>query len=181
MSNWLWTSGTAALGVVVSALGIYTALLLATRLLGLRSFSKLSSFDFAVTVALGSLVAATLLTPSPPLLQALVGLATLFVIQGTVSYVRRNWAWAQHLIDNEPLLLMAGEDILEDHLDEALVTQDDLRNKLRVAGVTHRSQVFAVVMETTGDISVVKRSDQVDLDIFRNVRGVELLEGVHEG
>jgi hypothetical protein len=35
--------------------------------------------------------------------------------------------------------------------------------------------VFAVVVETTGDVSVLKSSDQIDLDLFSNVRGAERL------
>ena len=37
--------------ILLTGIGIYAALLVPTRLTGLRSFSKMSSFDFAITVA----------------------------------------------------------------------------------------------------------------------------------
>lgn len=58
--SWITTSGTAALMVIVKAVAIYAGLLFLARTAGLRSFAKMSSFDFAMTVAMGSLFASTL-------------------------------------------------------------------------------------------------------------------------
>lgn len=60
MSDWMDWVVDAPLNVLMvfaSALVIYAALLVCSRLAGLRSFSKLSGFDFPVTVAFGSLLA----------------------------------------------------------------------------------------------------------------------------
>jgi uncharacterized membrane protein YcaP (DUF421 family) len=51
-----------------TALGFYLVLMLFARLMGLRSFSNLSSYDFAMTVAIGSILASTILSDSPSLL-----------------------------------------------------------------------------------------------------------------
>jgi uncharacterized membrane protein YcaP (DUF421 family) len=161
--------------VLISALGIYAALLVLTRITGLRSFAKMSSFDFAITVAFGSVLASTILAPSPDLLTGAFGLVVLYGIQYGVSASRRLTATIEALVDNEPLLIMAGEKVLSDHLDKARMTEDDLRSKLRMAGVSHPSQVLAVVFETSGDVSVVKTSDEVDPWVFASVRGAEHL------
>lgn len=70
--SWLTTTWTDILMVLISTMGIYAALIIFTRFAGLRSFSKLSSFDFAVTVAVGSVIATTVLTENPPLIQAIM-------------------------------------------------------------------------------------------------------------
>ena len=177
MFDWSWisTSLSTLLMVGVSSVGIYVALLALTRLTGLRSFAKMSSFDFAITVAFGSVLASTILAPSPSLATGAMGLASLFVIQFAVSKTRRHVEPAEDLVDNEPLLIMAGDEVLEDHLDTARMTVDDLRSKLRLAGVTHRSQVYAVIFETSGDVAVVKSGEEVDPWMFEAVRGAERL------
>ena len=86
--NWLQTHAVALAGVTLSAIGVYTALLLFTRLAGLRSFSKMSSFDFAITVAFGSVIASAILSPRPSLATAVFGLALLYVMQYVVSRLR---------------------------------------------------------------------------------------------
>ena len=88
---------------------------------------------------------------------------------------RRTW-----VVDNNPLLLMAGSEVISENLDRARMTEEDLKSKLRMAGVTHPDQVLAVVMEATGDVSVLKASDDngrgLDLDLFSGVQGAERLK-----
>lgn len=155
MIDWITTSWRALGYVLASTLGIYLALVLLTRIAGLRSFSKLSGFDFAVTVAIGSVVATVLVAKDPPLLQGIVALAGLYAVQIGVAALRHRWSWFSDLVDNEPLLLMDGQEILYDNLQECDVTVTDLRAKLREANVIRMEEVRAVVMETTGDISVL--------------------------
>jgi uncharacterized membrane protein YcaP (DUF421 family) len=58
-------------------------------------------------------------------------------------------------VDNRPLLLMDGPEVLPDNLRRASMTEAVLRAKLREANVTRLAQVRAVVMESTGDVSVL--------------------------
>lgn len=173
--NWITTTGTALLMVLLSGIGIYAALLLLTRLTGLRSFAKMSNHDFAITVAFGSVIASTLLAEDPPFLTGVFGLAVLYAIQYAVSKGRRFNSIVERLVDNEPLLVMAYEEMLSDHLDAVRMTEADLKSKLRTAGVTHPSQVLAVVFETTGDVSVLKRGSEADPWVFEGVRDAERL------
>ncbi|MFN2557714.1 MAG: hypothetical protein ABR592_12780 [Nitriliruptorales bacterium] len=49
----LGTTWATLLLAVLSTLGIFISTIVYTRITGLRSFSKMSSFDFAITVAVG--------------------------------------------------------------------------------------------------------------------------------
>lgn len=174
--TWIVTTGTAALMVVLTALSIYGVLLLFTRLFGLRSFSKMSSFDFAITVAIGSLIATVILSKNPPLVQGIVGLAALFLIQAAVATLRNHSRAVQRAVDNEALLLMRGDEILHANMKKARVTENDLKAKLRAANVIHTGQVRAVVMESTGDISVLHADPDgpaLDPDLLSDVHGAE--------
>jgi uncharacterized membrane protein YcaP (DUF421 family) len=153
--EWFAASGRVLVLVLASTVGIYAALVGLTRIAGLRSFSKMSSFDFAITVAVGSLVATVLVAEDPPLLQGVVALASLYAVQMALAILRYRTGWVPSLVDNEPLLLMEGTEVLDDNLRQASVTAGDLRAKLREANVVSLDQVEAVVMETTGDISVL--------------------------
>lgn len=171
---WFGTSWQLLFSVLLSTIGIYLALIIFTRIAVLRTFSKISSFDFAVTVAFGSIIAGTILAKDPPLLQAIFGMGILYLIQIIVAKLRGNTTIMSRLVDNEPLLLMKGNKVLEENLKKAKVTHADLRAKLREANATQLSQVHAVVMEATGDIAVLHNDDpghKVDDEILRGVRG----------
>lgn len=164
--------------VVLSAFVTYAAIILYTRIVGLRSLSKMSAADFAMTIAIGSLFASTAATPTPTLIFGLVALACLYAGQWLVAWLRARSDWISHTVDNEPLLLMAGRTILEDNLRRANVTRDDLFGKLREANAINYDHVLAVVFETTGDISVLHADDPeatLEPEFFEKVLGRERL------
>lgn len=170
--SWIVTTLSSAFMVVISTLGIYFTLILFTRLAGVRTFSKMSSFDFAVTVAIGSLIASTILTKKPPLFQSIVAMGTLFLIQMVIAAFR-DTSFIRNAVDNKPILLMRGEEMIESNMKKAKVTREDLLGKLREANVTQFSQIKAVVMETTGDISVLHHAGEdheLDKELLDDVR-----------
>lgn len=163
MDNYFGVSAGSLLAVFLSAVGIYFTVILFTRIAGKRSFSKMSSFDFAMTIAIGSVVGSTLLLASVNLINGIVGLASIYLLQQLVAFLRR-YPFFGNIVENKPYLLMKGPQVLEDNLKRARVTKGDLRAKLREANVTQRSQVKAVVFETTGDISVLHAEEDQEVE-----------------
>jgi len=157
--EWLIGDPPKLLMVVVTAVGIYVALILFTRMSGLRSFSKMSSFDFAMTVAIGSILASAVVAPTPSLVEGILALGSIFTLQWFVGRWRVHQETDGHPVDNEPLLLMDGPEMLERNMKSVRVTRADLVAKLRESNVLNRGQVRAVIMETTGDISVLHSAD----------------------
>jgi uncharacterized membrane protein YcaP (DUF421 family) len=179
-SAWLGLAWQEAVMVLVSVAVLYLAVIGLTRIMGLRSFAKMSAFDFATTVAIGSLFGTAIATRDPSVAVALVAFSGLFVAQKAMALARQRIRGAEHLIDNEPILLMDGPEILHDNLHAANVTVDDLRAKLREANVLHRDQVRAVVLETTGKVSVLHSDDpdvRLEPELLDKVRGAERLRG----
>lgn len=159
--------------VISSALLVYLAVILATRIVGLRSFSKMSAFDFAMTVAIGSIIA-TVATASVGVVQGVFAVASLYALQFSVAWLRQRTD-VMGIVDNRPLLLMHGATILHDHLRRSRITEADLRGKLREAGILRLDQVHAVVLETTGNLSVLT-GGEVDPVLLQDVIGREHLE-----
>lgn len=158
--------------VFLSGLIAYLGILLYTRVVGLRSLSKMSAADFVMTVAVGSLFASTTSLAAPSLVIGLSALATLYAGQWGLAWLRRESQMFGKLVDNQPLLLMSRRQILEENLKRANVTRSDLFGKLREANALNYDQVLAVVFETTGDISVLHATDanaRLEPDFFESV------------
>lgn len=153
-------STTDLLVVVVATVAIYLWVILCTRVLGLRSFAKMSAFDFAMTIATGSVIA-TVALGTVPLTGGMTAVAVLFGAQFGVAWLRRHAAVNRYL-DNQPLLLLYEGRIIDEHLARARLTRGDLMGKLRAAGVREVSAVRLVVLETTGDTSVITGSGPLD-------------------
>lgn len=157
----------------VASVAIFVIVVAVVRLNGLRTFSKMSSFDFAVTVAAGSILA-SVAVGGAGILTGLVALVVVIGAQRVVAMLRRERQF-ERVVDNTPVLLMANGEMLEDRMLETRVTSADLRAKLREANVLDISEVRAVVLETTGDISVLHGSS-LDASLLQGVRGAERLE-----
>ncbi len=171
-SQWFGASLGPLILTILKTTGIYIAVIAFTRMFGLRSFAKISGFDFAMTVAVGSALATTMLSPDPPLVRAAAAIFTLYCLQKLVSRLRRSTRTNRY-IDNQPLMIVEDGEILPDALDRADLTEQDLRAKLRQQSITRLGDVRAVVLEMTGDVSViaVEESDRQRFDDW-------ILEGV---
>ena len=149
--------------IVLSSIGIYAAIILYTRIFGKRSFSKMSSFDFAMTVAVGSITATTILAETVSFFEGAVGLLMIYILQLIAAYFRR-YNWFRKRIDNQPTLVMDGQNILRENLKAVRLTEGDLRSKIREANVTKLSEIKAVIFETTGNLVVLHKRDNDGID-----------------
>ena len=105
--TWFSINWQQVVGIALSVIGFYFCLILFTRIVGLRSFSKLSSYDLAMTVGIGSILASTVLSKSTSLLQGVFAIGMLFTLQAVLSIIRRKFKPFKALIDNQPIILMA--------------------------------------------------------------------------
>ena len=126
------------------------------RIVGLRSLSKMTSFDFVMTVALGSLVAgASQASDWRQFAQPMTAMTGLFLIQWATARLRKNSDTAEAIMQNEPVLLMRNGEFNRTAMKQTRVAESDIRAKLREANVLRLDDVRAVVLETTGDVSVL--------------------------
>lgn len=155
-------------GIIISTFALLFLLLVFLRINGLRSFSKMSPHDFAVTVAIGSILATCVMQKEPSLLQGGFAIGMLLVWQSGYSYIRS--MISKNPLENEPVLLMKGSQILYENLKREKVTVEDLYAKLREANAYNKNKIHAVVLETTGDVSVLHGEQDMDSDILKGVR-----------
>lgn len=148
--------------VLLSGVGIYLVLLICTRSTGLRSISKMSSFGFIFTVAIGFLLTSTILTWKPPLLQGAMGLFVFLGIQYIIAKWRSHSSLASKPVDDQALLPMAGTEVIDANPEKSRVADPDLKSELSLASILHPAQVRAVIMETT-DAAPVLQVNEDDL------------------
>lgn len=160
-----------ALLVIGSVIAIFTAIMIITRIFGLRTFAKMSSFDFASTIAVGSILASIIINKDQSIAKGIIALAGIIAFQTLFSFLVRKLDWFKKMFTNKPQLLMRDGEIFYDQLKACNIDVSDLMAKLREANVHQLSEVQAVTFESTGDISVLHSKDQpaVDEIILRDV------------
>lgn len=167
-----------ALAVVVSAVGVYVAFVVLVRIVGQRALAALSSFDFAAAITLGAVMGRAVLGYTPTLAAGVLGMSTLFALQSVFGILRRHRR-VDRVLSNLPLLLLANGEVVPEHLQKAKISEDEVRQKLRLAGVRSYDDVAAVILERTGAVSVLRRGETIAAELVEDVRGRELLGADH--
>ena len=126
---------------------------------------------FADALMRGGVLSLLSLTKWTDFVQALCAIAALFLLQFVVARLRKQSVSFENFIGNDPVMLMRDGEIFEDALKQTRVSRSDLLAKLREANVLHFSEVRAVVLESTGDISVL-HGEHLNEDLIEGVQTI---------
>ena len=158
--------------LLLSAIAL-TWVVFVVRVIGLRTFSKMTAFDFVATVATGSLLAgACQATTWPEFAQPTLAISALLGAQFVIAKLRQASDGFEEVVQNEPVILMRDGVIFDAALRDTRVARADLIAKLREANALRFLDVRAVVLETTGDISVL-HGDTLEQEILEGARVIK--------
>lgn len=154
--------------LIISVLA-YGSVIVVLRLAGKRSLAKLNAFDLVVTVALGSTLATVLLTRDVALAEGVLALGMLAGLQWIVSRLSVAWPGFAKTVRSKPRLLLEQGEYRRDAMAAERVTQAEVEAAIRNAGIGRVEDIAAVVLETDGSMSVIRRSDR-EPDVLSHVR-----------
>lgn len=141
--------------IILGPLSLFWVILV-VRIIGLRTFSKMTAFDFVATVAIGSLLASAASADKwATFFQSSLAILTILAAQALLAKLRNTSDRFQDTISNNPVLVMQDGKFCREAMKKHRVSEADIWGKLREANVLSLDQVRAVVLETTGDISVL--------------------------
>ncbi len=161
--------------VMGSAVLIYLAFLLFVRVFGQRILTSTSTFDAVVTVMFGSVAGRVVIGHPPTVATGIIGLFTLILLERIFGAVR---TWFTRLIwkmEVRPVLIVARGKVQEERARKAGITQADIAASLRGKGLSSLQQVYAMVLESNGTMSIIAEGTQVDPQMFSGVEGAESL------
>jgi uncharacterized membrane protein YcaP (DUF421 family) len=135
----------------------YFALVWFLPISGKRTLSKMNAFDLVVTVVLGSTLATVLLNREVSLAEGALAFALLIGLQFVVTWSSIRAGWVHRLVTGDPVMLFYRGEVLHGAMRAERVTEDELLAAIRSAGTASLEEVAAVVLETDGSFSVVRR------------------------
>lgn len=156
MNSIFFDSGESLLRTAILAVCSYAALVVLVRISGKRTLSKMNTFDFLVTIALGSALATVLLSKDTSLVQGVVAFSALIGCQFAVSWSSVRWRWVHRWVTGEPQMLLYQGEYIDSALRKSRVTKEDVLAAIRAAGIADRGSVQAVVLETDASLSVIE-------------------------
>ncbi|MGB3187048.1 MAG: YetF domain-containing protein [Ornithinimicrobium sp.] len=147
--------------LVVGSLS-YLWLIALLRISGKRTLAQLNAFDFIVTVALGSMLATVTLSDSVSLTEGGLALALLATMQFVVAWSAKRFESVRRGVTSQPTVLLEDGRTIPEALRAERISEESLHGAVRSSGIGGMDLVSAIVLETTGRLSVIPRSSLGD-------------------
>jgi len=141
--------------VLIVGIAMYVALVVFLRVSRSRTLSSMNAFDFVVTVAIGSAFGRALTAKSVALSEALAAFGLLVGLQYAVTWIQIRWPYFQRIVTNPPTLLYFRGEFVDEEMRRQRVTESELQSAVRKQQFGSLSEVEAVVLESSGEFSVI--------------------------
>ena len=145
--------------LALRAVFLFFFVFLITRILGRRELSSLEPFDLILLVVLGDAVQQGLTQDDYSLTGAFLAIGTIALLQLAVSFTNFRVPKLRGILNGEPIVVVQDGKPIEHNLSRERVTLDDLSSAMRQQGIATLGEVQWAVMETSGAISFIKKSD----------------------
>jgi uncharacterized membrane protein YcaP (DUF421 family) len=145
--------------IVFRGVFVFVFLYVLMRMMGRRELSSLEPFDLILLIVLGDAVQQGLTQDDYSLTGAFLAIGTIAVLQLTVSYANFRFPKLRPVLDGEPIVVVQDGKPIVKNLKRERVTIEDLAAAARQQNIAKIDDVQWAVMETSGAISFIKKSD----------------------
>ena len=142
---------------------LYIVLITGLRLTGKRQIGELEPNELVLTMLLSDLAAVPMQDFGIPLLNGVMPIITILCLSMLLSYVSLRSVRFRTLVCGEPTVIIRSGVIQQEAMRHNRLTLDELLEELRCQGVTDLESVKYAILETSGQISVLLRSDHQPL------------------
>jgi uncharacterized membrane protein YcaP (DUF421 family) len=143
--------------IVLRAVVVFAFLLVLTRIIGRRELSSLQPFDLILLIILGDAVQQGLTQDDYSLTGALLAVGTIAVLQVAVSWAGYRFPRLRPVLEGTPIIVVQDGEVIERNLKRERLDVEDVAEQARLQGIAHLKDVQWAVLETTGNISFIKK------------------------
>lgn len=148
------------LEVVLRTVIMFLIILIALRASGRRGIKQLSIFELVLIIGLGSAAGDPMFYDDVGILPAFVVFLVVISLYITVTRLSDRFVKIEKLLEGEPLYVIRDGKLSMDAFRESGLSQDEFFSELRLRNVEHLGQVRTVLIETSGEFSVLFYDDE---------------------
>jgi len=143
---------------LVRTLFLYTLVMITMRLMGKRQIAQLEPFELVIAIMIAELGVIPMQDRDIPLINGVIAILTLLFVQVTFSVLSLKSFKFRSILDGRYSVIIANGVIQEAEMRKARYNLDELLEQLRLNSVFNLGDVEFAVLETSGDLSVMLKS-----------------------
>lgn len=164
---------------LIRTLVVFFLVVVALRLMGKRQIGKLQPYELVIIILIADLASIPMDDISIPLLSGVIPILTLVFIEAVISYFSLKSERFRGFICSTPSVLVRNGKIVEEELTRLRYNINDLLEQLRVKNFPNIADVEFAIMETSGEITVIPKSQKrpvcpADLNIPTKYEGIPM-------
>ncbi len=141
--------------LVLRVVVVYVAFLIALRMSGKRELGQFTIFDLALVLLAANALQPAMTGPDASLPGAVIIIATIFVLNRLIAFLRRRVPLVKRLLEFPPAVVGRDGHWIDKALDREDLDDEDLDAALREHGLESVQQMRLAVLEPDGSISIV--------------------------
>ncbi len=139
---------------------IYFVLIFSIRIMGKRQIGEIQISEFIITLMLSEIATAPITSSATPLSHAIAAILLLLTLELLVSFLLIKCNPLKRLFYGRPSLLIRRGKLMQDEIRKNRVEVEELLAELRQQGYSDLSDVYYVILEANGKLSVFPRAAQ---------------------
>ncbi|KMQ72398.1 DUF421 domain-containing protein [Chryseobacterium koreense] len=158
------------LDVSLRSLAVYLFMILGLRIFGKNQLSQLNAGDVILLLLISNAVQNAMVGPDTSLQGGLVAATVLFLANFGLKKLMFRSKSLQHLVEDEPEILVRDGIVDLVKLKHAEITTDELLETIREHGVEDLKHVKLAVLEVDGNVSVISIDQNNQTNFSRHKR-----------
>src|SRR4029453_13596646 len=143
--------------IVIRAALAFVFILLLTRIVGRRELNTLEPFDLILLVTIGDLVQQGVTQNDFSVTGMMLAVGKIAVLTVAVPYISWRFRSWRPALDGEPLILVEDGSFIEQNLARNRITREEVAAAARLQTIASIADVRWAVLETSGQISFIKK------------------------
>lgn len=148
------------LGIIFRTTVIYLVIWFLFRMMGKREVGELSVLDLVVSIMIGDIAVLSFEDLEKPFIRQTIPMFVLAFLQITLAFASLKSVKLRNLMDGKPKIIINQGKIDEKAMRKQRYNFDDLLTQLREQGIIDINEVQFAILETSGKLSVIKKSDE---------------------
>lgn len=142
---------------VIRTIILYAVILVMLRIMGKRQISELQTSELVVTLLISNIAVIPMQEPTLPLISGVIPIMLLVACEIVISIIMMKSSRFRGLVCGHPQVVIENGVIDQRKMKLLRMTTEDLTEQLRQAGVFSLSDVEYAIVETNGNLSVLKK------------------------
>lgn len=139
---------------------LYLVVLCIMRFMGKREIGQMQPFELVISIMIADLAATPMAEIGIPILYGIIPILGLLFMHIIISILNIKSNRIREIICGKPRILINNGKIDEKALIKENFTINELQERLRVNNVNNLADVEYAILETSGQISVIQKSDK---------------------